>query len=50
MSFTKVHIGLKYSIFNNIKNLVASGELSDINVVMTLEKRFNLDLISILGR
>lgn len=46
----KVHIGLKYSIFNNIKNLVASGELSDINVVMTLEKRFNLDLISILGR
>lgn len=42
-------VGLKYSIYNKIKNMVANGEISDIQVVMTLEKQFDLDLISILG-
>lgn len=41
-------VGLRHSIFNNIKTIIKNGELSDINVIMTLEKRFNLDLISIL--
>ena len=45
----KTPVGLRYSIFNNIKSIVANGELVDVNVIMTLEKRFNLDLISILG-
>lgn len=41
--------GLKYSIFNKIKSMVADGKISDIQVIMTLERTFNLDLTSILG-
>ena len=41
--------GLKYSIFNKIKSMVADGGISDIQVIMTLERTFNLDLTSILG-
>ena len=44
----KTPVGLRYSIFNNIKTIIANGELSDINVIMTLEKRFSLNLLSIL--
>ena len=42
-------LGLKYSIYNKIKDLVAEGKITDISVVMTLERTFNLDLTSILG-
>lgn len=41
-------LGLKYSIFNKIKNMVADGKITDIHVIITLEKTFNLDLTSIL--
>lgn len=41
-------MGLKYSVFNQIKSMVANGEISDVQVIMTLEKNFNLDLISAL--
>lgn len=40
--------GLKFSIFNKIKNMVAEGKITDIQVIMTLERTFNLDLTSIL--
>lgn len=40
--------GLKFSIFNKIKNMVADGKITDIQVIMTLERTFNLDLTSIL--
>lgn len=40
--------GLKYSIYNKIKDMVANGKITDISVIMKLEKSFNLDLTSIL--
>ena len=40
---------LKYSIVNKIKDLIASGKLSDIVVIRDLEKHLDLDLISFLN-
>lgn len=39
---------LKNSIINRIHVMVADGELSDIHVLRTIEKRFDIDLISLL--
>jgi hypothetical protein len=41
--------GMKFSIYNKIKDFVVTGKVSDITVIRTLEKQFNLDLISFLG-
>lgn len=38
--------GLKVTIFNKIRNMVDFGEISDIIVIKTLERKFDLDLIS----
>ena len=40
--------GLKMSIFNKIKNMVVSGDVSDVTVIKTLEKHLNTDLMSFL--
>ena len=40
--------GLKFSICNKVKNLVISGEVSDVSVIRTLENRLNIDLIDFL--
>ena len=40
--------GLKYSIVNKIKDLIVNGKVTDINVIRTLEKHLNIDLISFL--
>ena len=45
---SKTPNGLKYSIINKIKNMITIGKLSDISVIRKLEKRFNLDLFSLL--
>ena len=39
-------VGLKISIFNKIKSMVAEGEITDISVIKTIERHLNLDLIS----
>lgn len=39
---------MKASIVNKIKAMVSSGEISDVNVIRTIEKRFDLDLIATL--
>lgn len=39
---------MKSSIVNKIKDMVSSGEISDVNVIRTIEKRFDLDLIATL--
>lgn len=39
---------LKIAIVNRIKDMVADGTVSDINVVRKLEKRLDIDLISFL--
>lgn len=39
---------MKTSIVNKIKTMVSSGEISDVNVIRTIEKRFDLDLIATL--
>lgn len=39
-------VGLKISIFNKIKSMVAEGEITDIAVIKTMERYLNLDLIS----
>lgn len=39
---------MKTSIVNKIKAMVSSGEISDVNVIRTIEKRFDLDLIATL--
>lgn len=36
--------GLKFSICDKVKNLIADGELSDIGVIRELEKRLKIDL------
>ena len=41
--------GLKYSIVNKIKDMVTTGELTDIKVIRALEKHLNLDLTSFLN-
>lgn len=40
--------GLKFSICDKVKNLVADGELTDIGVIKELEKRLKIDLIEFL--
>lgn len=40
--------GLKYSVVNKIKALVANGQVSNVSVIRALEKQFDLDLISFL--
>lgn len=39
---------MKLSIVNKIKDMVASGEISDVNVLRTIEKRLDIDLITAL--
>lgn len=39
---------LKFSICNKVKNLVVSGEVSDVSVIRALEKRLKIDLIDFL--
>lgn len=41
-------VGLKSSIFNKIKSMVANGEITDISVIKVMERYLNLDLTSIL--
>lgn len=40
--------GLKLSICNKIKSGVKDGEISDIYVIRTLERKLNLDLVNLL--
>lgn len=39
---------LKSSIVNKIKDMISSGELSDVMVIRAIEKRLDIDLISLL--
>lgn len=39
---------MKLSIVNKIKEMVASGEISDVSVIRTIEKRLDIDLIATL--
>lgn len=39
---------MKLSIVNKIKDMVASGDISDVNVIRTIEKRLDIDLIATL--
>ena len=39
---------LKSSIVNKIKDMIANGELSDAVVIRAIEKRLDIDLISLL--
>lgn len=41
--------GLKFAICNKVKNLVISGELTDVFVIRELEKRLQIDLIGFLN-
>ena len=40
--------GLKFSICDKIKNLVISGEVTDVSVIKALESRLKIDLIEFL--
>lgn len=40
---------LKFAICNKIKNLVSSGEISDIHILREIEKSLNIDLIPLIG-
>lgn len=40
--------GAKLTVVQKIKGMVESGELTDINVIRTIEKRLGIDLISVL--
>ena len=40
---------IKHAIINKIKDLVASGKVSDITVIRSLENHLGLDLISLIG-
>lgn len=42
-------VGMRYSIFNKIKDLVVSGKITDVVVIRSLEKHLGLDLISFLN-
>lgn len=47
--FSKIRSNsLKSSIVNKIKDMVLTGELSDVSVIRAIEKRFDIDLISLL--
>ena len=41
--------GLKFAICTKVKNLVISGELTDVFVIRELEKRLQIDLINFLN-
>ena len=45
----QIPMGLKYTVFNKIKSMVISGEITDISVVLTLDKRYGLNLTEILA-
>lgn len=40
--------GLKFAICDKVKNLVISGEVTDVSVIRELEKRLQIDLIDFL--
>lgn len=40
--------GLKFAICDKIKNMVISGDVSDVSVIKELEKRLKIDLIEFL--
>lgn len=40
--------GAKMTVVHKIKGMVESGEITDINVIRTIEKRLGIDLIAIL--
>lgn len=40
--------GLKFAICDKVKNLVISGEVTDVSVIKELEKRLQIDLIEFL--
>lgn len=40
--------GLKFAICDKVKNLVISGEVTDVSVIKELEKRLQIDLIDFL--
>lgn len=40
--------GLKLTMFNKIKNFISNGEISDVNVIRTLERKLNIDLLYML--
>ena len=40
--------GLKFAICDKVKNLVISGEISDVSVIRALENRLKIDLIEFL--
>ena len=40
--------GLKFAICDKVKNLVISGELTDVNTIKVLENRLKIDLIGFL--
>ena len=44
----KLRNGAKITVVHRIKGMVGSGDISDINVIRTIEKRLGIDLISIL--
>lgn len=47
--FSKIRSNsLKSSIVNKIKDMVSTGELFDVTVIRAIEKRFDIDLISLL--
>lgn len=39
---------LKSSVVNKIKSMISDGELSDVSVIRSIEKRLDIDLISLL--
>lgn len=41
--------GLKMSVCNKIKNMVISGDISDVKVIRALEKQLRIDLIDFLN-
>ena len=47
-SIRKTPQSLKFAICNKIKNLVSSGEVSDIHVLREIEKSLNIDLIPLI--
>ena len=47
-AITETPNGLKFAICDRIKNMVVSGEVSDVVVIKELEKRLKIDLIEFL--
>lgn len=46
--FSGIPNSMKLSVVNKIKNMVASGDISDVSVIRTIEKRLDIDLIATL--